>query len=173
MFTSCVHNTVVSSGYMLHTTSFSRVTSTSVGIKLLPVPYYWTWANTTPQKNGFFWSNPYKTEVVITSRIKALELLNFGHMNASTIQIESRDKILLVRSLTEIITSWSLFQNNILRRPGVAVFADIIKVITMFIKKSLKTQEKLKELEIMYRNAIYICISWYKRICWFPVKKCW
>ena len=45
----------------------------------------------------------------------------------------------------------------------------------MFIKKNLKTQEKLKEfmyLEIMYQNAIYICISWYNKICWFTVKKC-
>ena len=47
----------------------------------------------------------------------------------------------------------------ILRRPEVAIFADIIKIVTRFIKKYLKTQEKLKELEIMYQNAIYICIS--------------
>ena len=25
----------------------------------------------------------------------------------------------------------------------------------------------------MYQNAIYICISWYKKLCWFPLKKCW
>ena len=25
----------------------------------------------------------------------------------------------------------------------------------------------------MYQNAIYICISWYNKICWFTVKKCW
>ena len=24
----------------------------------------------------------------------------------------------------------------------------------------------------MNQNAIYICISWYTKICWFPVKKC-
>ena len=53
-----------------------------------------------------------------------------------------------------------LFKNTfILRRPGVAIFGDIIKIVTMFIKQSLKTQEKLKELEIMYQNGIYICIS--------------
>ena len=75
-------------------------------------------------------------------------------------------------SLTGIMTSWSLFQNTvILKRPVVAIFADIIKVLTRFTKKSPKTQEKFKELEIMYQNAIYICISWYKKICWFPVKK--
>ena len=25
----------------------------------------------------------------------------------------------------------------------------------------------------MYQNTVYICISWYSKICWFPVKKCW
>ena len=25
----------------------------------------------------------------------------------------------------------------------------------------------------MYRNAVYICISWHSKICWFPLKKCW
>ena len=25
----------------------------------------------------------------------------------------------------------------------------------------------------MYQIAIYICISWYSKICWFLVKKCW
>ena len=42
------------------------------------------------------------------------------------------------------------------RSPGVPIFADIIKIITRFSKECLRTQEKLKELEIMYQNAIYI-----------------
>ena len=25
----------------------------------------------------------------------------------------------------------------------------------------------------MHQNAIYICISWYSKICWFLVNKCW
>ena len=25
----------------------------------------------------------------------------------------------------------------------------------------------------MYLNGIYICNSWYSKICWFSVKKCW
>ena len=25
----------------------------------------------------------------------------------------------------------------------------------------------------MYLNGIYICISSYSKICWFPIKKCW
>ena len=41
-----------------------------------------------------------------------------------------------------------------------AVFADIIKIVTMFIKKKpLKTQKKLKELEIVNQNEICIGIS--------------
>ena len=62
-----------------------------------------------------------------------------------------------------------LFQNTlILIRPRVVISADVIKVVTMFIKKTLKTQKKLKELEIMYQNLTYICVSWYS--CWFPGK---
>ena len=38
-----------------------------------------------PSQNLFFWSNPYKTEVMITSLIELLELPNFGHMTTSTI----------------------------------------------------------------------------------------
>ena len=38
----------------------------------------------------------------------------------------------------------------VLRRPGVAIFADIINIITMFIKMIFNIPEKLKELEIMH-----------------------
>ena len=36
-----------------------------------------------------------------------------------------------------------------------------VKIVTLFIKTKqfLETQKKLKELEIMYQNAIFICIS--------------
>ena len=45
-------------------------------------------------------------------------------------------------ALPEIMTSEPLFQNTfILGRPRVAIFADIIKIVTMFVK-SLKIQEK-------------------------------
>ena len=33
----------------------------------------------------FFWSNPYKTDVMTTSFIQMLQLPNFGHMNTCTI----------------------------------------------------------------------------------------
>ena len=40
----------------------------------------------------------------------------------------------------------------ILTRPEVANFVDVIKIVTMFIKKNLKSQRKLKELKLMYQN---------------------
>ena len=84
---------------------------------LVPVPNYWTWTRTTPQKKWFFWSNPYKFEIVITSLIEMQVLPNFGHMATSTIWFESHDKILLVTSWTWIMTSKKFFQNIfILRR---------------------------------------------------------
>ena len=58
-----------------------------------------------PSKNWFPWSNPYKIEVIIASPAEMLKLPNFGLMNTSTIQFESRDEILLVISWTEITTS--------------------------------------------------------------------
>ena len=46
-----------------------------------------------------------------------------------------------------------------LRRPRVAIFADIIKIVTMFVKTIRKDSKTSKELEIMYQNTICICIS--------------
>ena len=42
---------------------------------------------------------------MITPLMQMLELPNFGHMTTPTIQFKSRDKILLVTSWTEIMTS--------------------------------------------------------------------
>ena len=55
------------------------------------------------------------------------------------------------------------------------IFADIIKILIVFIKiKKKRLKKKWKELEIMYQNSVYDCISsWYTKICWFPVKKYW
>ena len=44
------------------------------------------------------------------------------------------------------------------------------KLWPFLLKQSLKTHEKLEELEIMYLNGIYIGISLYNKICWFPRK---
>ena len=57
------------------------------------------------------------------------------------------------------MTPYLLFQNTFVwRRPRVAIFADIIKFVTLRIKVIFKDSKMLKELEIMYQNAIYICI---------------
>ena len=88
-------------------TSFSPVTSTNVGICLLNFLTFSFNAFATllqnfkailsaspkllnlnqdhPSKKWFFWSNPYKIKVMITSLIEMLELPNFSHMTASTI----------------------------------------------------------------------------------------
>ena len=76
-----------------------------------------------------------------------LELPNIGHMNTSTIYLESCHKILSVTSSNEIMTSQPLFQNTvILRRHGVAIFADNIKIIRRIIKKKFKDSRKIKRI---------------------------
>ena len=43
------------------------------------------------------------------------------------------------------MTSQTLFQNTfILRRPGVSIFAAIVKIVTIFLRKPLQAQIKLK-----------------------------
>ena len=50
----------------------------------------------------------------------------------------------------------TFFQKSfILRTPGVAILADIIKIVTIFIKKPTRTEEKLEDLEIVCLNGIY------------------
>ena len=57
------------------------------------------------------------------------------------------------------MTSEPCFENNfILRRPRVSIFANIMKVVTMFII-IFSDSKKLKELEIMHQNGICVCIS--------------
>ena len=41
--------------------------------------------------------------------------------------------------------------------------ADIIKVGTIFLKTTFKDKKKIKELEIMHYNAMYIYISLYNK----------
>ena len=82
-----------------------------------------------------------------------LQLPNFEHiyMNTSRISFESRNKVLLVTSSTGIMTIKPLFQETvILRRPGVAILADIIKIITRFVKKIFKDSRKV----IRIRNYV-------------------
>ena len=45
------------------------------------------------------------------------------------------------------MTSWPFFQNTlILRKPGVAVFADIIKIVTIFIETVIQDSRKVKRI---------------------------
>ena len=88
---------------------------------------------------------------MITSFIEMLELPNFGHLNATTILFESRDKILLMTSLAEVMTSQPLFLNTfILRRPRIANLMTSSKLQPYLLKQPLKIQKKLKELEAVY-----------------------
>ena len=60
----------------------------------------------------------------------------------------------------DVITFISKYQNIFtLRWPGVSIFAYIIKIVAMFIKTIIKDSRKLKELEVMFENSIYICFS--------------
>ena len=54
-----------------------------------------------------------------------------------------------------------LFQNTIiLKRPTVAMFVDIIKIVTMFISTIFKDSKKGKRIrDYQNQNAVYICIA--------------
>ena len=93
-------------------TSFSPVTSTNVGklmqnfkFVLCASPKLLNFNQDHPSKKRFFWSNPCKIKVVITSFMEVLELPNFFHMNKSTIEFESRNEILLVTSSLGMMAS--------------------------------------------------------------------
>ena len=88
-------------------TSFSRVTSKNVEVSpqnpptfsltilpqwfeisrpyLVPVPNHWIRTKSTPQKNWFFWSNPYK--------IEDLKIHDFSHRNARITKLWSHGHI--------------------------------------------------------------------------------
>ena len=137
----------------------------------VPMPNYQTWTKTNPQKKECFWSNPYKVEVVITSLIaRVTKLWSHEHIyNIIWITWQNFVDDFIGKNY-DTITSLSKY--HYFKKAWVSYFswyADIIKIK----KKSLKTQKELKGLETMYQNAIYICISWHNKICWFLVKKCW
>ena len=67
-----------------------------------------------------------------------LELPNFGNITLSTVKFESHDNILLVTSWTRFDAITFISKYFILRRSRVANFAGIIKIATMFIKRTFK-----------------------------------
>ena len=64
-----------------------------------------------------------------------LELPNFGCMTISTIQFDSHDNMLLLTSWAEVMTSQPLFKS--------ISFADIIKIVAMFVKTIYKDPPNL------------------------------
>ena len=52
----------------------------------------------------------------------------------------------------------TFFQNTlILRRPGVAIFADIIKIVTMFIKAIIEDSKKVKRIiNYVSKSSLYL-----------------
>ena len=84
---------------------------------------------------------------MINSLTEMLELPNFGQMTKFTLSFESGDKIVLVISWAEIMPSKAFFQKIfILRSPGVAIFPDIIKILTVLIKVILKDSRKVRRI---------------------------
>ena len=71
---------------------------------------------------------------MITSLIQVLELSNVGQMTTPTVKFESREIFNddIIDRNYDIITFISKYFN--LRRSRVAIFVDIIKTVTMFIK---------------------------------------
>ena len=68
-----------------------------------------------------------------------LELASFNHMTNSAVQIESRDKILLMMSWKNIEVKTFILKFHS-RRPRVANFDDIIKSGASLLKQPVKTQ---------------------------------
>ena len=56
------------------------------------------------------------------------------------------------------MASLLLFQNTfILRRPGVVIFANIIKIVTMFIKAITKDSRKVKRIRnYLSKSNLYV-----------------
>ena len=92
----------------------------------------------------------------MTSVIEMLELPNFGHMNTSTIQFESHDKIFqnAVDTNYDVVT----FISKYIYFKKAQSFVEIIKTI-ITVKAVFKDSKKVKKLEAMHQSAIYIYIS--------------
>ena len=100
----------------------------------VPVPSYWTWTLTPLEKSVF------SGQIFIKLKsgncfYRMLELPTFGQMATSTVKFQSCNKILLMTS-----------NSFILRRRRVAVFAEIIKIVTMFTKTIWKDPKKVKRI---------------------------
>ena len=84
-----------------------------------------------------------------------LVLPNFGHIITSTIYFESRDFFGDVMDRIYDVTTF-ISKKFILRRPGVAIFAGIIKIVTMFIKTIFKNSRKVKTRNYVSNCNLYL-----------------
>ena len=80
---------------------------------------------------------------------------------------------MLITSYTKFMTSEPLFQNTyILRRPGVASFSYIIKILTMFLETIFKYSRKVKRIRnYVSKCNLYVFLDIANS--WFSVKRCW
>ena len=127
----------------------------------MPIPNYWTWTRSTPQK----W---FSGQIVIELSWWMLELPHLRYDLSNVIKLffgvldRNYDVINFILKLLWFQKTYSY--PTLLKGS---------KFQPCLIKKPVKAQKKLKELEIMCSNATYIYISWYSKICWFLVKKYW
>ena len=86
-----------------------------------------------------------------------LEKSNFGHMN---IELESRDKIFLMKSWVKVMISLSFFKNVfVFRGSGAADFADIIKIAIILIKTNFKDSKKSQNFVSKCSFFLYFTIK--------------
>ena len=108
---------------------------------------------------------------MITSLIEMLDLPNVFRMTASTIYSGSLDETLLVKSWTKNhVPIIFISKTFMLRRPRVAIFADINKIVTMFIKTIFEDSKKVKRIKNYISKCNLYLYFWYNKICWFSVK---
>ena len=114
---------------------------------LVPVLKYWTWTKGTPHEKWFFWSNPYKIQVMITSLYR----------NARVIKLWSHD-----HTYNIIWITWHSFDGDVIDRNYDVIsffskhlyfaktwgshFADIIKIGTILNKTMFKDLRKVKRI---------------------------
>ena len=124
----------------------------------MQVPNHWTRTKSTPRKNYFF----------LLKSLNEWGYGNLSHRNATVTKFWLHGHIYSTihvikfcwwRHWQKIITWQSFFQNIfLLRKPRVANFDDIIKVLTMFINTTFKGSKKVKRIRNYTLNHnLYLC----------------
>ena len=113
--------------------------------------------NASPKLLNLNQDHPSKKTVFLVKSVKNWGYDNFSHENARAIKPWSHDHIYIIIWITwynffddvmdrnyDVITF--VQKTLILRRPGVAIFADIDKIVTTFIKTILKYSRKVRKI---------------------------